>query len=122
MKLQQATLMYIVTQLTSKKEKEELQKTFNALDENGDGKLSRAELIQGYTKTFNDPEIAAKEVDRIMKAVDVDGSGFIDYSGTIHDLSIEFLLATVNKQKAVSQENLKKAFQLFDKVAYYNKG
>ncbi len=33
-----------------------------------------------------------------------------------YNARIEFLLASVNKQKAVSQENLQKAFNLFDRV------
>ena len=38
----------MVSQLATKKEKEEMLKTFQALDTNGDGVLSRDELIQGY--------------------------------------------------------------------------
>jgi len=50
MKLQEATFMYIVNQLTTKDEREELLKTFKALDVNGDGVLSKEELIDGiYT-------------------------------------------------------------------------
>lgn len=111
MKLQQATLMFIVTQLTSKQEKEELEKTFKALDKNGDGKLSRQELIDGYTQTFKSEELAKAEVDKIMKEIDVDNNGYIEYS--------EFLLASCNKKKALSTENLKTAFNMFDQVSIY---
>jgi calcium-dependent protein kinase len=38
-----------VSQLASKEEMNELHKAFKALDKNSDGKLSRAELIEGYT-------------------------------------------------------------------------
>ena len=74
--------MYIVTQLLSKKEREELQQTFMALDKNADGKLSREELIEGYTTIYGNIERANKEVEIIMDKVDVDHNGFIDYSGT----------------------------------------
>lgn len=107
--------MYIVTQLMSKGEKEKLQQTFMALDKNADGKLSREELIQGYTEMYMDPDQAVKEVDNIMKNVDVDRNGYIDYSGTLYILIVEFLLASTNKKKLLSKENLRKAFQLFDK-------
>ena len=46
-KMQQAALTYIVSHLTSREEKEELQKTFSQLDLNGDGKLSKEELCIG---------------------------------------------------------------------------
>ncbi len=114
--------MYIATQLLGKKEKEELQRTFTALDKNGDGKLSRAELIEGYTKLYGDPTRATREVTSIMEQVDVDGNGFIDYSGTIANFkSAEFLIASSNKKNILSKENLKNTFQQFDKVplAFY---
>jgi calcium-dependent protein kinase len=42
-----------------------------------------------------------------MKCVDLDGNGSIDYN--------EFLTATVNREKILSQKNLEMAFQAFDK-------
>ena len=80
-KLQQAALMYIATQLMSKSEKDELKEVFIALDKNGDGKLSREELIQGYINMHLDQEEAVKEVDSILSNVDLDQNGHIDYSG-----------------------------------------
>ena len=53
-------------------------------------------------------EIAAEEeVDKIMRIADADGSGEIDYS--------EFVVATINKRKLLSDEKLVAAFNLFDK-------
>lgn len=74
--------MYIVTNFLGKNEREELQQTFMALDKNADGKLSREELIDGYTEMYGNVDVAEKEVDCIMKNVDVDHNGYIDYSGT----------------------------------------
>ena len=115
MKMQQAALMYIASQLMSKAEKDKLQQTFMALDKNADGKLSREELVDGYTQIYGDPERAIKEVESIIANVDVDHNGYIDYSGTL-SINIEFLFASTNKKKLLSKENLKRAFQLFDKV------
>ncbi len=110
--------MYIVTQLMSKKDKEKLEQTFMALDTNADGKLSREELIKGYSSLYNSPEQANKEVDVIMENVDVDHNGYIDYSGMpgLDIDRIEFLIASTNKQKLLSKDNLKRSFQLFDKA------
>jgi len=109
--------MYIVTNMTSKQEKDELQRAFNDMDVDGDGKLSKEELITGYTKLYNDPVRATEEVNKLMKQVDVDGNGYIDYSGSFVVLNrVEFLLATANRQNAISQDNLKRAFDMFDKV------
>ena len=80
MKLQQAILVFMVTQTTSKKERDELEKTFKAMDKNSDGKLSRDELIEGYTTVYKDIERATSEVDKIMAQIDDEKTGFIDYS------------------------------------------
>jgi calcium-dependent protein kinase len=42
-----------------------------------------------------------------MRSVDLDGNGSIDYN--------EFLTATINREKILSQKNLELAFQAFDK-------
>lgn len=52
-------------------------------------------------------DLAEAEVDRIMKIADADGSGEIDYS--------EFVVATMDKRKLLSNEKLETAFNLFDK-------
>eukprot|EP00826_Nyctotherus_ovalis_P065374 TRINITY_DN9610_c0_g1_i8.p1 TRINITY_DN9610_c0_g1~~TRINITY_DN9610_c0_g1_i8.p1 ORF type:complete len:242 (+),score=42.48 TRINITY_DN9610_c0_g1_i8:147-872(+) len=85
-KLEQATLMYIATQLVNKEEKEKLKETFMALDKNADGKLSREELLEGYVKLYGSKVKAEVEVDNIMANVDIDNNGYIDYSGMLCDL------------------------------------
>lgn len=52
-------------------------------------------------------DLAEEEVDRIMKIADADGSGEIDYS--------EWVVATMDKRKLLSNEKLETAFNLFDK-------
>ena len=50
---------------------------------------------------------AKREVDRIFTTIDVNGTGAIDFT--------EFLLATVNHKKLLSQERMTQVFKMFDK-------
>ena len=109
LKLQQAAITFIVQQLAPKDELSELMRAFQSLDLNCDGKLDREELIQGFYKCKGDMDRAVEIVDKIMLQCDADGSGEIDYS--------EWVVATINKKKLLSDEKLEAAFQLFDKVS-----
>lgn len=51
--------------------------------------------------------MAEGEVDKILAKVDANGSGEIDYS--------EWIVATINKEKLLSKEKLRAAFNLFDR-------
>lgn len=48
--------MYIVKQFATKEEKEELLKTFKALDKNSDGVLTKAELMEGYKRFMSEAD------------------------------------------------------------------
>ena len=105
--LQKATLTFIASQLSTNAEKADMISTFQSLDSDHSGALSRAELIQGFEQLFgNQIEDVEAEVDRIMAEVDIDHSGEIDYT--------EFAVATMNRQKMVSRERLETAFRAFD--------
>merc|ERR1712050_661339 len=60
----------------------------------------------GYGKTMEEDD-AKKEVDRIFSVIDVNSTGAIDFT--------EFLLATVNHKKLLSQERMTQVFKMFDK-------
>lgn len=104
-KLKAAAAAYIGSQLISKSEKEKLGKIFKALDANGDGKLSKEEIHNGYEEHFG-KLLNEDEVDQLFFDVDTDKSGFIDYS--------EFIVATMSSKKNLSEEKLTAAFKLFD--------
>ena len=106
MKLKQATLAFIASQLVSKEEKEHLEKIFRSLDKNGDGHLSKEEIFEGYEENFGIP-INEEDVDKMFKNIDIDGNGTIDYT--------EFVMATMNEKSLVSNEKLMQAFKMFDK-------
>lgn len=107
-KLQEAALTYIASQLTTSKEKEQLQAVFMELDKDKDGKLSKNELVQGFKKMFGEDYPAVEEVEKIMQKLDIDHNGFIDLT--------EFVMATMNKEKLLSNERLIAAFKMFDRV------
>ena len=70
-KLQQAALTFLTTHLITTEEMKELMKTFHTLDVNNDGKLSKKELLAGFTTNMG--QVAAElEVERIMATVDID--------------------------------------------------
>lgn len=105
-KLQQATLAYIVHNLTRKEECEDLRRVFMEWDENGDGRLTKEEIIAGLVKVMPMNE-ATDEVNKVMEIVDVDGNGYIEYE--------EFLRASMNKDKLLTDDNLRIVFKMFDK-------
>ena len=63
-KLEQATISYIVNQLISKEERNELLCQFQTWDKNGDGVLSREEIFDGYKQLYGEVK-ANEEVVRI---------------------------------------------------------
>ena len=76
------------------------------MDVNGDGKLSKEEIQNGYLQFFG-RSLNDTEVDEMFAKVDADGSGEIDYS--------EFVVATMNEKNLISNNKLQTAFKMFDK-------
>lgn len=106
-KLKQATFAFIASQLLSKSEKENLARIFKAIDKNGDGKLSKEEILEGYDQFFG-KNMDKIEIEKMFDSVDIDRSGFIDYS--------EFVVAAMNEKNLLTNEKLQSAFKMFDKV------
>lgn len=74
--------------MTRDEEKKDLDKIFKAIDIDGDGSLSKQEILIGYEEHFGIP-ISEKQVDEMFEKIDLDGSGTIDYT--------EFVMATINE-------------------------
>jgi calcium-dependent protein kinase len=81
-------------------------RVFKNLDLNGDGRLSKDEIKEGYHLHYG-RLISDKEVDTMFDAVDTDQSGYIDYT--------EFVVASMNEKALLSNERLLAAFKMFDK-------
>merc|ERR1712037_1006004 len=82
-----------------------LRDTFTALDSNGDGLLTSAEMKEGLKKAgLTD---IPQDLQAILEDVDSDGSGVIDYT--------EFLAATLDKRAYVQEDVVWSAFRIFDK-------
>lgn len=103
-KVKKVVLTYLATQL-SEKEMEPIKKLFLALDKNGDGKLSMEEIETGLKSKDN-----SKELVDLVKSMDTDKSGFVDYN--------EFLAAAIGDEIYLNKNKLKQAFNMFDKVRY----
>lgn len=101
-----ATLTFIGSQLITKQEREQLASVFKLLDKNADGKLSKQEVKEGYFTHYN-KAISDEEIDNMFDSVDTDKSGFIDYT--------EFVVASMNEKKMLTQNRLAGAFKMFDK-------
>lgn len=104
-KLQKAILLYIISFFDMKEEKDELLKTFQEIDLNNDGQLTKDELLIGYKNIMGEDE-ATKEVERIYQVIDVNNTDAIDFT--------EFLLATVNYQKLLNENKMSTVFQMID--------
>ena len=96
-RLQQATYAFIASQCINKKEKEEIDKMFRIMDKDGDGKLNKKEVQEGYKEYFG-KELSAQDVDSMFLKVDTDGSGEIDYS--------EFVIASMSEKDVLSNHKL----------------
>ena len=74
------------------------------MDVNYDGKLTKAEIIEGFKEM--DMENPIQEAERIFKTIDFDDNGSIEFT--------EWCTATMNKRNMLSKERLRAAFDIFD--------
>ena len=82
-----------------------MKEEFDRIDENKDGELSLIELTNCLEAIYPREEAKIKAIE-IFNEIDFNHDGTINFS--------EYLTLTMEKEKLVSEDMLKKAFQLFD--------
>jgi len=102
-KLKKAALTVIAQQL-SEDNIHQLKSIFMQLDKNGDGSLTVQEIREGLQKAGM--KEVPPDLEQLMKEVDSDGSGVIDYT--------EFLAATIDKKQYLQEDVCWAAFRVFD--------
>ncbi|CAD8073319.1 unnamed protein product [Paramecium sonneborni] len=104
-KVRAALMQFITTNLMTNTEKEGLMIEFKKIDKDGNGQISKDELLQVYMKQYD--EIKAKQmVDDIFEKVDINKSGFVDFT--------EFMMSAASEEKLLSKIRLQQAFNMFD--------
>jgi Ca2+-binding EF-hand superfamily protein len=79
--MQAAILCYLTNQFEGKKEIEELENVFRAMDDDNNGELSRDEIRKGYLKEYGEGPMLEEEVDKIIEAADMNHDGTIQFVG-----------------------------------------
>ena len=79
-----------------------LREAFHVLDKDNSGTLEISEIKEA----FSDMNIPEKELEQIFNNIDLNHDGEINYT--------EFLAVTVDRKKAMTENNMKFAFHHFD--------
>lgn len=106
-KIQEVFQMFLITQV-SKYDEEiiKLKEVFARIDKDKNGTISKEELIDllRADEGFEEAKISA---DRMLRVIDNDHSGGIDFT--------EFLRAVMHDKSLLTEENVRNAFYYFDK-------
>lgn len=105
--LQKASMAFIATYFGQNEEIIDLKNSFDKIDNNKDGVLSTEELIECLSK-INPVHEVDKKLAEILEAVDFNNDGYINFS--------EFMTVCIKKQRLLCEENMKRAFNMFDIV------
>lgn len=106
MKIQSAIWIFITNFLLGRKDVNRMANIFRALDKDKDGRISKEELQEGYERIFGQP-INKVDLEKIMGNLDIDKSGYIEYS--------EFIMAVADKDVVLTKQRLGNVFHLIDK-------
>lgn len=115
-KLQEFVWMFFVNNFNSNSVnlKDNVLHVFQSVDLNGDGILSKEELIQAYSRfSAGNIKKAEKYVEKVFHDLDTNKNGSIDYS--------EFVIGALSKENFLTKKKLKMGFQMLDKVFHFKK-
>ena len=103
-KFHQAILVFLAYNYAEKRITERLKHIFFYINKSLDGRIKPKELLSIYQE--NNMKITKDEVLKIIKSVDFNNSGAIEYE--------EFIRIALPKEDLLTEKNLKEAFDLFD--------
>jgi len=106
-KLQQVAIAFIVHNMTQTEEVKEIYSIYRTLDDNGDGRITKEELIKGMKMYNKEKTNVEEEVEKIFKSIDTDKNGYLEFE--------EFVRVLIDKKKLLTDENLRFSFNFFDK-------
>jgi calcium-dependent protein kinase len=104
---QTGVIAFIANVTSGQNELRDLEIMFNRIDTSKDGKLSLDELSKGIEELQAFFQFEDIDYEDLLKKMDADGDGEIDFS--------EFITAAFNTRTLLTQENLDAAFKTFDK-------
>ena len=108
-KFYQVVLVYLAYNFNDKKLLNQICNIYYKIDLDSDGKITKPQLLSAYHDA-NIP-VDMEKINKLVEAVDFDNNGYIEFE--------EFVRVCLPKEKLFTEENLKHAFELFDK---YKKG
>lgn len=109
-KLKNAIMAFMVHHLATEEMTKELKAIFKKMDKSGDGRLSLAELKDGFKEIYKNTKeliIPDIELEKRFEEMDIDKSGYIEIE--------EFIRVTINEELLINEKNLKVTFNYFDK-------
>ena len=84
-------------------DKKSIINAFKLIDKNNDGVISFSEMQTVLKSLYTNSK---EKTDRLMKLLDLNKSGSIDYT--------EFMVGSIKPTEYINEENLEKAFHFFD--------
>ncbi len=114
---QGAVLSYIASQQLSHKNEAKIRELFDSYDKDKDGQLTKKELIDVMRYMHGESKKIYKEAEQIFRNIDLNHNGTIEYNGMygIRTL-VEFLVANLEIQSVLDEDNLRSAFEFYDAV------
>lgn len=97
----------IMTNKFTSEQVEEYREAFDLFDKDGDGSITTSEL--GVVMRSLGQEPTVKELENMIKEIDEDGNGAIDFDEFLH------MMAKKHAECVDPEEELREAFQVFDK-------